>query len=311
MSANRDLVTRAYESIGRTGIGSSPAQIDQGGFDYWMNELDSGAISPNDFNRVFGSAVDQYMVQNQNDPVEDYVADYLVRSAYEDIGRSDIGQDVDQIDQPGYNYWTNELKTGVTSPTDFGRVFSGSVNEYVKQNPDDRYTKYVTDALRSKTSATGNSFGDYLGAGSVSFAAPGTPGTYRQTTGIGKAGSEMLDAGNASYESPLIQALRNSSATPFSNNQGFTQYDYVPGTPGIGNTANQNSQNVANSPQILAADAASAEDVANWNAYSTYRTNALNAKTPILSMAEWLAQGKKDDKADNVLLPGFTEQIYG
>ena len=319
MAANRDLVTRAYESIGRTDIGSSPAQIDQSGFDYWMNELDSGAISPNDFNRVFGSAVDQYMLEKQNDPVEDYVADYLVRSAYDDIGRSGIGADVGQIDQSGYDYWTNELKSGVTAPSDLGRVFSSSVNEYIEQKPNDPYTGYVVKQLQSRTPATsggssggGNylgggssNYGNYLGGGSVSFATPGTPGMYRQTTGVGAAGDEMLGAGNASYQSPLIQALRNSSASPFSNNQGVTQYDYESGTPGTGKAAGKMIQNSANNPQDLSPDVASADDVANWNNYSTYRTNSLNAKTPITSFEEWLAGGKVSGIPEPVAFPVY------
>lgn len=300
MAANRDLVTRAYESIGRTDIGSSPAQIDQEGFDYWINQLDSNVIAPQDFNNIFGSAVDQYMLEKQGDPIEDYVADYLVRSAYDDIGRSGIGADVGQIDQSGYDYWTNELKSGATAPSDLGRVFSSSVNEYIEQKPNDPYTGYVVKQLQSRTPATGGGptgggsggYGNYLGGGSVSFATPGTPGMYRQTTGVGAAGDEMLDAGNASYQSPLIQALRNSSASPFSNNQGVTQYDYESGTPGAGKAAGKTAQNFSNNPQDLLPDVASADDVANWNNYSTYRTNSLNAKTPITSFEEWLAGGK-------------------
>jgi hypothetical protein len=299
MAANRDLVTRAYESIGRTDIGSSPSQIDQDGFDYWVNQLDSNLIAPQDFNRVFGSAVDEYMLEKQNDPVEDYVADYLVRSAYGDIGRSGIGADVGQIDKSGYDYWIDELKSGDTAPSDLGRVFSSSVNEYIEQKPNDPYTGYVVKQLQSRTPATGD-YGNYLGGKSAVFATPGTPGTYRQTRQPGLE-SPMMGAGDANYQSPLIQALRNSSSNPFSSNEGVTKYDYRPGTPGAARATNSSTGNAANNPQDFVLDAASANDVADWNNYNTYRTNSLQAKTPYTSFQEWLAGGKVSGVPDVVI----------
>lgn len=53
---NMDLVNKAYGNIGRASIGTNPNQIDQGGYNYWMNQLNSGAIRPQDFAANFAGA---------------------------------------------------------------------------------------------------------------------------------------------------------------------------------------------------------------------------------------------------------------
>ena len=55
-AANMDLVNRAYGNIGRASVGANLNQIDQGGQNYWMNQLNSGAISPQDFAGIFSNA---------------------------------------------------------------------------------------------------------------------------------------------------------------------------------------------------------------------------------------------------------------
>lgn len=120
----------------------------------------------------------------------------------------------------------------------------------------------------------------------------------------GAAGNEMLGAGNADYHSELLKSLRQSSITPFSNNAGvqFMQH-------GGGNSTNSTpagTQALAFNPQVLSPRTASPQEVADWNAYSAYRTNALNSKTPMLSMAEWLAGGKTDGKP---VTPEITPEV--
>ena len=70
------IVQDAYQDIGRTGIGTNPNQIDEAGYNYWLNELNSGRVSQDDFNRVFGSAVSEYMQTRPTDPVTQTVAQY-------------------------------------------------------------------------------------------------------------------------------------------------------------------------------------------------------------------------------------------
>ena len=70
------VVADAYRDIGRTGVGTAPSQIDQEGLNYWTNELLSGRIAQNDFDRVFGSAVSNYLQTRPTDPVSQVVGQY-------------------------------------------------------------------------------------------------------------------------------------------------------------------------------------------------------------------------------------------
>jgi len=93
-----------------------------------------------------------------------------------------------------------------------------------------------------------------------------------------------MGAGNANYKSDLIKSLRQSDNSFDSNNSGFTSYGYRTPTSSSGNLP-LNSGGAFN-PNVLTQAAASADDVENWNDYSTYRTNALTAKTPIDSFSK-------------------------
>ena len=293
--SNEDLVKQAYASIGRSGVGTTPGQIDQGGYQFWIDALNNGTLNEKSLNDSFGGAVDQYMVEKSNDPIENYVANFLVDSAYEDLGRTGIGTDVSQVDQGGHDFWTDAITSGKVSATDFGNQFKKAVDNYIVTKPDDRYTKYVANSLSTKP----NTSGDFLGSGNYDSylkkqtspitATPSNPVLYKKTTGIGAAGDALMGAGDADYESSLIKELRDSSNDLVSNNKGFTSYS-LPETTSSGNLP-LNSGGAFN-PDVLTQDAASADDVENWNNYSTYRTNSLTAKSPIDSFSKWLTAGK-------------------
>lgn len=131
----------------------------------------------------------------------------------------------------------------------------------------------------------------------------GSGGGWNARQVVGAANGSMLGAGDANYHSSLIRSLRQNSMTPFSTNagvllapnQGATTSNWTPaGSQGGG----------AFNPQVLNPRAASPQEIADWNAYSTYRTNSLNAKTPIVSFAEWLTGGKVDGQTPtNTALP--------
>lgn len=113
---------------------------------------------------------------------------------------------------------------------------------------------------------------------------------YSPTT-VGGSGVQRLGAGSANYQSDLIRSLRQADNSLVSQNPGFTKYGYTPPPTSGGGNVSLNAGGAFN-PGVLNQDVASADDVANWNNYSTYRTNSLNAKTPISSFEEWLASGK-------------------
>jgi hypothetical protein len=71
------LVRDQFASIGRTGIGTGANQIDQEGYDYWVNALKNGTAKPEDLGKTFQSSVADYMIQKPTDQYSNYVADYL------------------------------------------------------------------------------------------------------------------------------------------------------------------------------------------------------------------------------------------
>jgi len=51
-SQYQPMITSAYQQLGRSGFGADPAQIDYGGYNYWLNQLSSGAVRPEDLNKA-------------------------------------------------------------------------------------------------------------------------------------------------------------------------------------------------------------------------------------------------------------------
>ena len=157
-SQNLKLVTDAYGSLGRTGIGSQPSQIDQGGLDFWVNALNSGQLTPADFNKNFYGAVGKYYTEKPTDAVTTYTAPVLQENAYKDIlnqaygsiGRTGFGTDVSNIDQGGYDFWLNAMKSGQYNtngqfdPNKFLSNFNNAVSKYQVEFPENALTKYVS-----------------------------------------------------------------------------------------------------------------------------------------------------------------------
>jgi len=137
----------------------------------------------------------------------------------------------------------------------------------------------------------------------------GYGGNWNARQAVGASDGSMMGAGDANYHSSLIKSLRQNSMTPFSTNagvlmapnQGSTTSNWKPPTSGTGGAFN---------PQVLNPRTASPQEIADWNAYSTYRTNSLNTKTPIVSFAEWLAGGKVDGTQQQPTTPTNPDPVY-
>lgn len=71
-----DLVRQQYATIGRTGMGTDPSQIDKAGYEYWLGRLKSGSIAPENFSSVFNTAVDDYLAAKPEDPYSTYVKNF-------------------------------------------------------------------------------------------------------------------------------------------------------------------------------------------------------------------------------------------
>lgn len=63
------VINQAYGQIGRTGIGTGANNIDQAGYDYWMNQLNSGTITPDQFNAQFTKEAQAYNAANPKSDV--------------------------------------------------------------------------------------------------------------------------------------------------------------------------------------------------------------------------------------------------
>ena len=72
----RDLVTQAYGGIGRKGFGTGTNQIDQSGYDFWLNALQNGTLTPETFNASFNRSVGQYVTENPTNPLTQAVQAY-------------------------------------------------------------------------------------------------------------------------------------------------------------------------------------------------------------------------------------------
>ena len=158
LAPNVGIVNQAYETLGRTGVGTATNQIDQAGQNYFLDKLASGELTPSTFNTEFYKTVGDYYTQKPTDAITQYTAPILQENAYKDIltkayggiGRTGFGTDVKQIDQGGYDFWLNAMKSGQYNtngqfdPNKFLTNFNSSVSQYKIENPTTPLTKYVT-----------------------------------------------------------------------------------------------------------------------------------------------------------------------
>lgn len=55
----------------------------------------------------------------------------MVEAGYANLGRSGYGSAVNQIDEPGYNYWLNQLSSGKVKPEDLNTAMYGAANTWM------------------------------------------------------------------------------------------------------------------------------------------------------------------------------------
>lgn len=107
-----EAVTSAYASVGRYGFGADANSIDTDGYIYWIQQLESGTMTAQEFINAFYAGIP---------------AALLVVQAYASIGRTTIGTAPNQIDQPGFDYWVNRLNTGELTYERFMEYFYAGV----------------------------------------------------------------------------------------------------------------------------------------------------------------------------------------
>lgn len=230
----------------------------------------SGALTPDQYTQLMNGAQDATSVEEFLAAMNGPQATVNIGAGGAQTGVNGVNVDFGPIIQKAYSgVDTGTGQTNVLNNSNFEQNAPGLFNNAVKQ-------------LQSRNS----------GFGQVTQSAP-----FQSFGTFGASDGTKVGAGNANYNSDLIKSLRETNQPDKYSNKGFTRYGY--GSPeSVFNydptVANPNPG--AFNPGVLTQDAASADDVANWNDYSSYRTNALNAKTPIISFSKWLSEGKSDGK---------------
>lgn len=214
----------------------------------------------------------------------------LVAQGYDPAqGYYTYGQMVDRV---GANYTPSEQEVAAVENY-FQQINRPDTKWLVSSNRNTANTNTSPGVNTDINTGTGTNTGSGTNTGG-STGAGGNTGTSNFNylpTAVGGNSGERMGAGSANYQSDLIRSLRQSDNSLMSENPGFTKYGYTPPPTSAGGGVSLNAGGAFN-PGVLNQDVASADDVANWNNYSTYRTNSLNAKTPITSFEEWLSGGK-------------------
>ena len=241
--ATRQQVLEAYRNNPLAETNPSEESIQ-----YWManglGSFNSTVDAVRAANPDFATAIDA--IRNQQ----------MVTDAYGDIGRTGVGTGANQIDQAGLDYWTNELNSGRISQSEFDRVFSGSVADYLRSNPADDVTQRVAQYRPFANPGI-------VQTQPVSRGAPAVPG-YQ---------SPGLNANLASYLGLPIGAQYNPNVTaggasPYSQimaqTPGFINpyADVVSGVPMGGYNPNIYNANLLSNFQRQRADDAAAETIA-------------------------------------------------
>jgi len=114
------MINTAYGTLGRSGIGTNPGNIDQAGYDHWMDQLKSGAVSPSAFQSTFTNSANDYMAQNPDSAVTQYVQRY--------------SDPISSIDNTTRNPLTISPDPGVISmgPDDWAYAHGGPVRHFAR-----------------------------------------------------------------------------------------------------------------------------------------------------------------------------------
>ena len=126
----------------------------------------------------------------------------LVDSFYAGLGRYGSGNEVNQVDPGGRQYWENALSSGTLAPQDLAKNFSYAVNA-ARQNPSDPYGQYY----QNQTGYSGMDLGrGYAQQPMQQRQAPFNPYMNQYQTPF-------------SYQQPMQQQMQ----TPFSYQQPMAQ----------------------------------------------------------------------------------------
>jgi hypothetical protein len=125
------VIADAYATIGRSGLGEGTSQIDQGGYNHFLNMLQTGQVAPESFNDVFQGAVTRYIADNPNDRYTQYVNEYRGNQA--DTGGGGVTNlATTGADTSGIATLNNTAGTNLNA---FSNDYTGAnINDYIANN---------------------------------------------------------------------------------------------------------------------------------------------------------------------------------
>lgn len=146
----------------------------------------------------------------------------LVDSAYAGIGRYGSGNETNQIDPGGRQYWENRLASGSLNPQSLFDQFSGAVNQ-ARQNPNDRYGQYYQNQT-----GYGGGYQGYMPQMQSPF-------SYQQPMQQRQA---PFNPYTNQYQTPFsYQQPQQQMQTPFSYQQPAAQPNYGPSQAIVGRSS--------------------------------------------------------------------------
>jgi hypothetical protein len=112
----------------------------------------------------------------------------MVQDQYARIGRTGFGGQASQIDVPGFTGFVNQLQSGQIAPSSLPGAFDVAVQNYMRDNPNDRYTEYVRQFQGTQPPAPQR----FMNMGGIATLAQG--GYPRRTGQISGPGTEKSDS---------------------------------------------------------------------------------------------------------------------
>jgi hypothetical protein len=134
---NSKTVNDLYASIGRSGMGAGTNQIDQGGFDYWKQKLDSG-MTPEQVKAEFQKTVNQFLTEKPTDAYSKYVAPTFLKSTADTLSKDTAMSAFDrnnQIFETAQKYGMDDAAIdkafGKTAADEYRKQYGTQIKDYI------------------------------------------------------------------------------------------------------------------------------------------------------------------------------------
>jgi len=231
-----DMINNAYAGLGRSGIGTAANNIDQAGYDYWMNQLQSGAITPDQFQTKFMQGANTAFATDPNNPSVQYAKNYLAATNPSAVtsGATTVAPICANAAYYNMQKYNPNSTTNGFNPAGFKPVLCGDVVKY--QCPNNPSVSYTSAQLASMTGAppciTALKGGANMVYNPSLYQKPGCATTNQYGFASGNAagvGNLPANMANASYRPTNTQcAFLSGLGNLFNSYQPQQQNTYMP-----------------------------------------------------------------------------------